>query len=130
MSGTDNINQQPRVEDVTDKPTQVVPQTEQAAQTAQAAAPVQEFFNLGEAIRAVVKQYEREFPKLTFNTPVQITDGCVVEFIDASMNVTVATARVRVRNRLIVNNENGDMFLQVHLSDLAFSRSSMQVSSK
>jgi uncharacterized protein with HEPN domain len=128
MSGNDNIAQQPRVEDITNKPAQTVqaPQTEQTS----AQAPVQEFFNLGEAIRAVVKQYEREFPKLTFNTPAQITDGCVVEFIDASMNVTVATARVRVRNRLIVNNENGDMFLQVHLSDLAFSRSSMQVSSK
>ena len=130
MSGvvSDNIARdaaQPRVEDVTDTP------TAQSTPNAQTAQPVQqEFFNLGEAIRAIVKNYEREFPKLTFNTPAQIIDGCVVEFIDASMNVTVGTARVRVRNRLIVNNENGDMFLQVHLSDLAFTRSSMQVSTK
>lgn len=120
---SDNIAQ-PRVEDVTDAPAPV------AAQPSATQVPQPEFYNLAEAVKAVSTFYEREFPKLSFNTPAQITDGCVVEFIDTSMSVTVATARVRVRNRLIVNNENGDMFLQVHMSDLAFSRSSVPVVSK
>lgn len=122
MSGTDNIAQ-PRVEDITDKP-------EAAPAVTPAVTSTPDFYNLAETIKAISKFYEREFPKMSFNTPAQITDGCVVEFIDTSMNVTVASARVRIRNRLIVNNENGDMFLQVHLSDLAFSRSSVPVTTK
>ena len=126
MSTQDNIA---RVEDVTEQSAQSTQQsTQQSAQSTQQSA--QEFFNLGEVVRSINSQYEREFPKLTFNTPQQITDGCVAEFIDASMGVTVATARVRVRNRLIINNENGEMFLQVQLSDLSFSRPSVPVSLK
>lgn len=123
MSTQDNIA---RVEDVTDRPEQP---TQQPTQQVQDVA-VKEFFNLGEVVRSINSQYEREFPKLTFNTPQQITDGCVAEFIDASMGVTVATARVRIRNRLIINNENGEMFLQVQLSDLSFSRPSVPVGLK
>jgi hypothetical protein len=95
-----------------------------------AAVPAPELFNIAEAFKMVSKHYERDFPKMTFNTPQQITDGCIVEFVDSSMGVTVATARVRVRNRLVVNNETGDMFLLTQLSDLAYSRSVVPLSVK
>lgn len=87
-----------------------------------------EFYNLAVALRMISNHYERDFPKMRFNTPAQITDGAVVEFVDTSMDVTVATARVRVRNMLNVNNSTGDMSMVVHLSDMTYTKTGVNVS--
>ena len=100
---------------------------EQTMQPAAQPEKVPEFLSLTEAIALITKQYERNFPKLTFNTPMQIIDGGVAEFIDASMNVTVATARIRIRNQLIVDNKSGIMYMAVQLSDLTFSKPQINV---
>lgn len=104
-----------------------------AATQADAAAPATpppppEFYNLTVALQMISANYERDFPKLSFNTPHQIVDGSVAEFIDTSMGVTVATARIRIRNRLVVNNENGELSMVVHLSDMTFARPSVNLS--
>ena len=100
-----------------------------AATSAPMTTPQQppEFFNLTVALQMISANYERDFPKLSFNTPHQIVDGSVAEFIDTSMGVTIATARIRIRNRLVVNNENGELTMVVHLSDMTFARPSVNL---
>lgn len=92
------------------------------------AEAVPEFYNLKVALQLISAHYERDFPKLSFNTSHQIIDGSLVDFIDTSMGVTVATARIRIRNRLVVNNENGELTMVVHLSDMTFARPNMNIS--
>lgn len=101
------------------------PTARPTAQSKPSQQPLPELFNLADAVRAINSYYEHEFPKLTFNTPQQITDGCIAEFIDTSLSATVASARVRIRNQLTLNNDNGEMMLRVHLSDMSFSRPSV-----
>lgn len=143
---SDNIAQEPVTPPVSEPQPSEVPVAQVAAPTQPAQTPPPqapapqpsppqpaqppEFFNLADALRMIAKYYERDFPKLSFSIPAQIIDGCVIDFVDGAMGITIASARLRVRNRIIVSNETGDMFLQTQLSDLAFSKSSVPVTLK
>jgi hypothetical protein len=118
-------NTETRVTDITDNidPTPAVAESTPAPQSV-------ELYNIAVAMRTIAAHYEREFPKLTFSTQSQIVDGCVAEFVDTAMGVTVATARIRFRNKLIVNDQSGDIFLAVELSDMSFTKPSLNLSTK
>lgn len=115
---------EPRVTDITDNV------EEAAVAPATTIDPATSLYNVSTAVQIIAKHYEREFPKLSFNTQSQITDGTTVDFIDTSMNVTVATARLRFRNKLTINNETGDMFISVDLSDMSFTKPSVNLTMK
>ena len=96
---------------------------------APAPAPAQrEYFNLHEICELISRHYGRGFKRLSFSPPMQIVDGCIAEFIDDDMKVIVASARMRFRNRVHVDKENGQMRLEIMMSDLTFKRSSLELS--
>jgi hypothetical protein len=108
--------------------------TQASGAPAQAPTPVDprtkipEFFTIAHAIRCTSEYYGRDFKTLNFSPPSQILDGCVVEFIDPTMGVTVSTARLRTRNFISLNKDTGDMLMPCHLSDLAFTKPSVPIS--
>jgi hypothetical protein len=90
--------------------------------------PTREYFNIHEACELIAQHYGRGFKRLSFSPPMQIVDGCVAEFIDDDMKVIVAAARMRFRNRVHVDKENGQMRLEIVMSDLTFNRSRLELS--
>ena len=105
----------------TTMPAVVTPLDQSSAPKQQAA----EFFNVRQVLEAIALHYERSFKSLEFTPSPQMTDGSSVEFVDPKMKVVLATARLRYRNRLVVNNETGEMHVAVALSDLVFGRPSV-----
>ena len=105
----------PRVEEIVDNV--------QASEPAESEAPQDPgFFNIAFVLEATSKHYKREFKNIKMITPAQVVDGSVIEFADDD-NTIVAVARVRFRNKLIVNQPDGGLFMVTQLSDLTFSRS-------
>lgn len=82
---------------------------------------------LREAAEAVSRHYLRDFKRLSFVPPAQLTDGSVGEFIDAEDGTIIATARLRLTNEFKVDS-NGIITAEFMLSDLAFSRQSVDIS--
>lgn len=76
----------------------------------------------------ISKHYGKGFEGLRYRFPMQMTDGAIVEFVDVSGETPaiIASARLRFRNRVLVQ-ENGDMYAEILMSDLAFSRSEITV---
>ncbi len=87
-----------------------------------------EFFNIYDVHNAITKHFDRPFKKLLFVAPSQITDGCIAEFYDDEMKVTIATCRVRFRNQYSVDIKTGNITVSVDLSDLSFKPLAMSIS--
>lgn len=85
-------------------------------------------FTIAQACEMIATHYEREFKHLKFIPPMQIIDGCSVEFIDDNVKVVVATARIRFRNRVHINKTTGEMHMELLLSDISFNRSYVDLS--
>jgi hypothetical protein len=79
--------------------------------------------NLKQVREVVSAKYGREYPKLTYQFPSQITDGCVVDFVDPQVGSTIGSARLRVRNAAVVDS-NGNMLVLTSFSDLSFIKDS------
>ncbi|SIP85828.1 Hypothetical protein PACV_112 [Pacmanvirus A23] len=84
------------------------------------------FFNIVQAGQMIAAHYKRQFPELKFVPPMNLVDGCVVDFMVG--NEIVATARMRFRNRIHLSSETGEMVMMVQLSDLAYSRGEVKIS--
>ena len=56
-----------------------------------------------------------------------IIDGGPVVFKDKRFDTVVATAKVRISNALVVNKEDGKMYVSVYLADLAFTRTTVLI---
>jgi hypothetical protein len=87
-----------------------------------------EYFNIREACDLIARHYGHGFKHLSFIPPMQIVDGCVVEFVDDNMKVVVASARMRFRNRVHIDKDSGQMRLEIVMSDLTFIRSRLELS--
>tara|TARA_R110002153_G_scaffold273997_1_gene446382 strand:+ start:5254 stop:5685 length:432 start_codon:yes stop_codon:yes gene_type:complete len=98
------------------------------------ATPAPEFYNVGFVFKQISMHYKREFDKINFIAPAQLVDGSVVEFTDGEnadgKSVVLAVARIRFRNRCVVNGEGGDLFLVCQLSDLTFNRTVVPITTK
>lgn len=77
------------------------------------------------AFEQIGEFYKREFNKLSIRMPLQLVDGCVVEFFDEEQAATVAAARLRLMNYALINNQTGQIHIEACLTDLAFTRSTM-----
>jgi hypothetical protein len=87
-----------------------------------------EFFNVAQAFQLISAQYNRQFTSIDVAPPAQMVDGSVIEFIDQTMNVVLASARLRLHNVLLLNNETGDISIACRLSDLSFGKKTLPVS--
>jgi hypothetical protein len=115
-----------RVEDVTDNiaESQPVAETSQSAPTQ--AAP--ELYNLAQAFRLIAEKYsDRKFDKINVITPPQIVDGGLMEFADTDGKF-LAAARTRFRNKIVINDQSGDLLLLCQLSDLSFNATVLPIS--
>lgn len=92
--------------------------------------PIDNMFNISQACGLIASHYKRCFEHLRFTPPMQITDGCIAEFIDEQLKITVASVRMRIRNKCYIDKIDGEMRLQVHLSDISFTRAQLEVSVK
>lgn len=101
--------------------------TDKKATNTQQTSDVPQFFNIAQACDSIVAKYDRGFKHLKLNMPMQFVDGGIVEFIDDEMKVIIATARMRFRNRLNIDKENGTMHVEVWLSDLSFERAHLDL---
>ncbi len=86
-------------------------------------------YNVYTAQAEIIKHYDRQFKKLLFVAPSQVIDGCIAEYYDDEMKVTVATCRIRFRNQYSVDTKTGDMAIVVDLTDLSFKSLVLNVSS-
>lgn len=120
----DNIKELPDDESSLKKMESQMQQQAQGAPQEPAPTPVQELpqlMTLREAATAVTVHYGRGFKKLKTTFQKQITDGSVCEFLDMEMGGTVvATARVRFANNILLDEQSGEFYLQVLLSDISF----------
>lgn len=78
-----------------------------------------------QACHLVGTYYKRDFKDLQFVGPMQFTDGAVVDFVDNG--TTIATARLRLKNCLNVDNKTGNIMVPAYLTDLAFRREGVSV---
>lgn len=88
-----------------------------------------EFFNVQQAIDLISEKYGRTFRRLLFVISSQITDGSIVEFYDEEMRVTVASCRLRYRNKLCIDKQTGTLTSIVELSDMSFGSASVDLNS-
>lgn len=93
---------------------------------AEAKPQVHDLFGLLQACELIAKHYNRGFDHLKFTPAMQIIDGCVGEFTDVDSKV-VATARMRFRNRVNIDKNNGHMSLDIELTDLTFTSSFVEM---
>lgn len=97
------------------------------------AAPAQTFensasYNIMQAANAIAKHYSRSFKNLRFVAPNQFVDGGVVEYLDGDLNCVIATARLRMRNRVSVNEKTGTISVEVDLTDLSYGKPTIDIS--
>lgn len=99
------------------------------AETAPAAGTPQEFYTISDVANAIRQKFGRTFPKLIFRPHAQMTDGCTVEFVDTEMEtpIVIATARLRLRNSMMVDPKSGVMWMRADLSDLSFGAGSLKL---
>ncbi len=83
-------------------------------------------FTIIQACKLIGAYYKRDFKDLQFTGPMQFIDGGVCEFVDNG--TVVATARMRFKNQMTVDNKTGAMMVPAYLTDLAFRRDSISVS--
>ncbi|QYB17469.1 hypothetical protein PV-S19_0105 [Pacmanvirus S19] len=88
--------------------------------------PSDGFFNIIQAGQMIATHYNRQFPELKFVPPMNLVDGCVVDFMAG--DDVIATAKMRFRNRIHLSSETGEMAMLVQLSDLAYSRGEVKIS--
>jgi len=68
----------------------------------------------------VMKRFgERE---LIVKFPSQITDGCVLEVYDKLLNIALASARLRLVNRVICDEKTTELFVGALITDLVWLR--------
>lgn len=106
----------PRVEEVPDNVA-----TEAAEKPAEVKPPT-EYECISDITTAVFDHYaasDMPIKSCRFRGPMQLTDGCVCDIL-APNGSTVATCRMRFRNRAAVVSERGDLRLELYLTDLAF----------
>jgi len=75
-----------------------------------------------EAADVIMSSFQRQL-KLQVRFPPQIYDGCAVEFFDSDLpSITYASARLRIRNTCVFDEQSGDLKLTTSLSDLAMKK--------
>jgi hypothetical protein len=84
-------------------------------------------FTITSACQKIALHYDRSFKNLQFIPSMQITDGCVAEFVDEEHHMTVASCRMRFLNRIRVDRNTAEMTVEVLLSDLSFVRAHLSL---
>lgn len=108
-------------------------QAEQLVESqAEPSQPQQEFFSISDVVNIIKQKFSREFPKLLFRLTAQLTDGSIVEFVDTEMEtpVVIVTARLRIRNNMMIDPKSGIMWMKTELSDVSFGGSSLRLVSQ
>jgi len=95
------------------------PITTNNEETVAAISPDLGFYNLIQAFE-VIQKNSKEAEKLTvrIRTPMQMIDGSLIEFIREDNNEVLGSGRLRVRNKLHVNQTTGEMYLETMISDI------------
>jgi hypothetical protein len=84
--------------------------------------PPKEFYNLVEATEVISAKYNKSIPDIRFTPASQIVDGCTVEFSNDATGAILASGRLRFRNKLHIDNSTGELLVQVHISEITYSR--------
>jgi hypothetical protein len=84
-------------------------------------------FTVIQAVRFIGDHYNRSFKNVRMNVPHQLVDGGVIEFLDADQELLVATARLRLKNAVSVDDKTGLMSIPALLSDLSFKRDGLNI---
>jgi hypothetical protein len=79
-------------------------------------------YTLFQADQVVLSHYERTKGKVEHRFPLQLIDGSVVEFVDPTLNVTLAAGRLRFGNQLMVDNNTGALTAPVYISNINFKK--------
>lgn len=74
------------------------------------------------AAKVISEHYAGQVLKLRMCLPAQYVENGVIEFTNDADGVALATARLRLGNKLEVDSSTGSMKLHVYISDIAFNR--------
>lgn len=135
----DNIDSPPRAkpkksvriteETVDDEgfPPAVPENTESNAETpAEPQQPVE--MNLSEAVKEVIRLTKDNKTKVKFAADTQFYDGAVVKFTDADSDGKIlAYGRLRIKNKLYIDQKLGGLSLQCCITDISTTQSSISI---
>lgn len=83
-------------------------------------------YDIKQLYELISRHYQRKFEKMSLCIPSQIVDGGVAEFVDEDSGKTLATTRIRMRNRLDIDS-SGQMKVDVRMSDVVFARPTLSI---
>lgn len=74
------------------------------------------------AAKVISEHYAGRVLKLRMCLPTQYVENGVIDFTDEDDGISLATARLRLGNKLEVDSGTGSMKLHVYISDIVFNR--------
>lgn len=83
--------------------------------------------NIYQATEQIIRHYDRDFKNIKFVLPTQIIDGSQADFIDGDSKSIIATCRLRTRNQLHINTSTGNIYVDVKISDITYSRENIDL---
>lgn len=82
----------------------------------------QPHYTITSVCKAITSHHNKTFDKIHIVWPIQMVDGSEVSFADGATDKLIATARIRVGNRVFIHSEKNDVSVGAYFTDLRYNR--------